>query len=202
VVIYGAAWPVDRFIGKLPMKWRHVLFWGGLRGAIGLALALSLPADLGPWQEPLQVMAFGVILFTLLVQGTTIEPVMRRLGLTELRPRPREYEMTKAKLYALQAAWRRLNEMNTDGLLSPTVWQRLSQEYRLAGQQLSDKIQLLYEQFSDLEQQELQSAQRDALRAQRSALNDMLRRGLISEEAYRELVYEVDSQLEALGETT
>jgi CPA1 family monovalent cation:H+ antiporter len=200
-VIYGTTWPVERFTGKLPMKWRHVLFWGGLRGAIGLALALSLPPGLGPWQDPLRVTAFGVVLFTLLVQGTTIQVLLRRLGLTEMRPRPKEYEMTKAKLYALQAAWRRLNEMNTDGVLSPSVWQRLNQEYRLAGQQLADQIQLLYDQYSDLEQQELEAAQRDALRVQRSALNDMLRRGLISDEAYRELVYEVDRQLEALGET-
>jgi len=201
-VIYGTTWSVERLLGKLPTKWRHVLFWGGLRGAIALALALSLPADLGPWQDPLRVMSFGAVLFTLLVQGTTIQLLLQRLGMAERRPRPKEYEMTKARLYALQAAWRRLNEMNQDGVLSPSVWQELNREYRLAGQQISDQIQLLYDQYGDLEQQELRAAQCDALRAQRNALNDMRRRGLISEEVYRELVYEVDHRLEALGEIT
>lgn len=200
-VIYGITWPIERLTGRLPLKWRHVLFWGGLRGAIGLALALSLPPDLGPWQDPLRVMTFGVVLFTLLIQGTTIQFLLQRLGLAERRPRPREYEMTKARLYALQAAWRRLNEMNRDGVLSPSVWQQLNGEYRLAGQQISDQIKLLYDEYSDLEQQELQAAQRDALRAERSALIEMLRRGLISEEIYRELVFEVDHRLEQLGET-
>jgi CPA1 family monovalent cation:H+ antiporter len=55
------------------------MFWGGLRGAIGLALALSLT---GIYAAELQVMTFGVVLFTLLVQGVTIESLIKRLGLS------------------------------------------------------------------------------------------------------------------------
>src|SRR6266496_118413 len=54
---------------EIPRKWKHILFWGGLRGAITLALALSLP-DVTPLAQvrgSLQAMAFGVVLFTLLV---------------------------------------------------------------------------------------------------------------------------------------
>ena len=39
---------LTQFNRLIPQKWRHVLFWGGLRGAIALALALSIPADFGP----------------------------------------------------------------------------------------------------------------------------------------------------------
>lgn len=48
IVVYGLLW-LSRLGGSevhVPLSWRHVLFWGGLRGAIGLALALSLPANL------------------------------------------------------------------------------------------------------------------------------------------------------------
>jgi monovalent cation:H+ antiporter, CPA1 family len=55
------------------------MFWAGLRGAVAVAMALSLPADF-PQRTLLQEITFGVVLFTLLVQGTTTDFVMRRTG--------------------------------------------------------------------------------------------------------------------------
>lgn len=57
---------------------QHVLFWGGLRGALALALALGLPPDL-PLREELITVAFGAVAFSILVQGLTIGPLMARL---------------------------------------------------------------------------------------------------------------------------
>jgi len=62
---------------RIPGSWMHVLFWAGLRGAVAVAMALSLPADL-PQRALLQEITFGVILFTLLIQGTTIGWVVDR----------------------------------------------------------------------------------------------------------------------------
>jgi CPA1 family monovalent cation:H+ antiporter len=57
-----------------------LLTWGGLRGALTAALALALPPAT-PHRETLTAMAFGVVLFTLVVQGLTLPLVIRRLGL-------------------------------------------------------------------------------------------------------------------------
>ena len=62
---------------RVPSGWLHVLFWAGLRGAVAVAMALSLPADI-PQRALLQEITFGVVLFTLLVQGTTIGWVVDR----------------------------------------------------------------------------------------------------------------------------
>jgi CPA1 family monovalent cation:H+ antiporter len=62
---------------RLPVGWLHVIFWAGLRGAVAVAMALSLPADL-PDRALLQEITFGVVLFTLLVQGTTVGQVVDR----------------------------------------------------------------------------------------------------------------------------
>ena len=62
---------------RVPKGWLHVLFWAGLRGAVAVAMALSLPADI-PQRELLQEITFGVVLFTLLCQGTTIGWVIDR----------------------------------------------------------------------------------------------------------------------------
>jgi Na+:H+ antiporter len=63
----------------LPSAWLHVLFWAGLRGAVAIAMALSLPVDF-PQRALLQEITFGIVLFTLLVQGTTVEWLIERVG--------------------------------------------------------------------------------------------------------------------------
>ncbi|WP_226702500.1 cation:proton antiporter [Microbulbifer elongatus] len=73
--------PLARFVGPpIPRNWRLILSWGGLRGVIAVALVLSLPTELPYWWT-VQSMVFGVVLFSLLVQGTTSTRLMRKLGL-------------------------------------------------------------------------------------------------------------------------
>jgi CPA1 family monovalent cation:H+ antiporter len=57
-----------------------VLIWGGLRGALSMALALALPANT-PERALITLMTFGVVLFTLVVQGLTLPLVVKRAGL-------------------------------------------------------------------------------------------------------------------------
>jgi monovalent cation:H+ antiporter, CPA1 family len=85
VVVYGLLGGIAQLIGerahwpKPPIGWLHVMFWAGLRGAVAVAMALSLPADF-PQRALLQQITFGVVLFTLFVQGTTAELVVARTG--------------------------------------------------------------------------------------------------------------------------
>ena len=65
---------------KLPLKYQHVLFWGGLRGALALALALAIP-DTVPEKMAIIVTAFLVVSFSIFVQGLTIPWFTRKLGL-------------------------------------------------------------------------------------------------------------------------
>jgi CPA1 family monovalent cation:H+ antiporter len=69
--------------------YRTVMFWGGLRGAATLALALAVTEHGGVDEETKRfvgVLATSFVLFTLLVQGTTLRPLMRLLGLDRLSP--------------------------------------------------------------------------------------------------------------------
>ncbi|MBL1256308.1 sodium:proton antiporter [Methylocystis sp. Sn-Cys] len=58
---------------------QHVLWWGGLRGALGLALALSLPPTL-PMRDEIMVATFAVVGFSIVIQGLTMPLLLRRLG--------------------------------------------------------------------------------------------------------------------------
>ena len=79
LLVYGLlpaslrALPVD----PLPKPYKPVLMWGGLRGAVALALALSLPTELNGWYT-VQSIVYGVVLFTLFVQAPAMPALVRR----------------------------------------------------------------------------------------------------------------------------
>ena len=64
-------------VEKIPLKYQRLMFVGGLRGAVTLALALGLPIELEYWWT-VQSIAFGVVLFTLFVQAPAIIPMLKR----------------------------------------------------------------------------------------------------------------------------
>lgn len=77
-LVGGAARLVRRPTGGMPIGWLHVLFWSGLRGAVAVALALSLPEAI-PQRAHLQTLTFGIVLFTLIAQGGSIQWVVRKV---------------------------------------------------------------------------------------------------------------------------
>jgi monovalent cation:H+ antiporter, CPA1 family len=86
-VAYGIGLVLPQFGFRLSRAERHIIFWGGLRGAVALAAVLSLPGGF-PHRAELLAMTYGVVLFTLLAQGLTMAEVARRLGLTAEATRP------------------------------------------------------------------------------------------------------------------
>ncbi len=67
---------------KIPWPWAHVLFWGGLKGSIPIALVVGLPINF-MYREMFLTIAFGIVLFSLVIQGLTIKPMARCLGLAK-----------------------------------------------------------------------------------------------------------------------
>ena len=84
IIIYGLAPVISRVERHVPFSWRHVAFWGGLRGALTIAMVLSLPRDF-PQHDMLVSATFSVVFFTILVQGLSMEHLVRRLKLQEAR---------------------------------------------------------------------------------------------------------------------
>jgi CPA1 family monovalent cation:H+ antiporter len=193
VSIYG----FSIFGRRIPGKWKHVLYWGGLRGAITLALALSIPniGLVGEQRFLLQSMAFGVVLFTLLVQGFTMDGLVKRLKLITRTPMQDEYERRHARFVAGRAAYEYIQRMSQQGLISEYTWQTLSTMLEKQNSDLVDAVREVLTSDPTVEAEELDTARRESLRAQRSALSGLIRDGVISDETYAYLVNEIDTAL-------
>src|SRR5262249_11460577 len=77
--VVSVALPISLLPGRgLPVNTARLLVWGGLRGAISVAMALSLPPALGADRDLLLVMTYVVVAFSVLVQGLTVGPLARR----------------------------------------------------------------------------------------------------------------------------
>ena len=79
----AAIYPISALYAK--SKWKidtehqHIMFWGGLRGALALALALGIPESV-PYKSEILTVTFGVVAFSVFAQGLTMTPLLRKLG--------------------------------------------------------------------------------------------------------------------------
>ena len=183
------------FKRDLSFSYLPVMVWGGLRGAVSLALVLGLPRYV-PDQTQLRAMTFGVVLFTLLAQATTISVLLRRLGFIGKTRRSEAYERLQGELLALRAARRHISHLHDEGALIPRAWATVREELEDREEQILAEIDDLLVQHPQLREEIVTLAHQEALRAQRAALADLAREGLLSREVMNELQSEVDRALE------
>jgi monovalent cation:H+ antiporter, CPA1 family len=94
VAVYGCC---GLFAGSslaVAAKQQHAMVWGGLRGALALALALSLPASI-PFHNEIVTVSFGVVAFSIFVQGLTMKPLLRRIGEIPSAERVATHDVTR-----------------------------------------------------------------------------------------------------------
>jgi len=84
LTVYPCCAVFSRSVLRVRDRHQHVLFWGGLRGGLALALALGLPPGV-PHRETIISVSFVVVSFSIFVQGLTMTPLLRRMGEMSLR---------------------------------------------------------------------------------------------------------------------
>jgi CPA1 family monovalent cation:H+ antiporter len=185
---------------RIPMAYRHVMAWGGLRGAISLALVLTMTAEVFGREtvDTVRVMTFGVVLFTLLIQGTTITPLIRRLGLSGKADNELEQQRHQARIAMRRAGQAEVNRLGAEGVLFTEMADALSRTYQrdVAGESAS--LRDHFRAHPELEVSMFLQARRDAIVAERSALSEMIRTGLIESSVGGDLAVELNNRLAAL----
>lgn len=200
IVVAISSWVLRYIHRPLPFRWQGVLAWGGLRGSLALAMALSLPSGVAPSspfpdRDLLQVMTFGVILFSLLVQGLTIEPLLKRLKLISGPENHEEYESIRVRRGMAIAALNEIEKLSRSGGISADIAEELRGTYAQELSRLDDSLRNMDIQDKGLRQQQLRTARRRLLQLEKSVVQQRYRDGTISEDVRRSLVENLDSHL-------
>jgi CPA1 family monovalent cation:H+ antiporter len=195
--IHNALTPRPR---DIPNNYRHVMFWGGLRGAISLALALTLTGDVfgKEFADEMRIMTFGVVLFTLVVQGTTIEKLINYLKLA-VKPQQRvTQQRLQAIIYAKRAGKQELDRMHDDDILFPEIWEAMSDIYEVEIAEAKQALNTHLHDYPELEQEVFLQAREDVLKAERAAISNAAREGFLSADLHHDMIKEADNHLAAL----
>ncbi len=201
LIVYGTMFLQNRIRATrhVSMKYQHVMYWGGLRGAVSLALALTLSGSFdGDVASTLELATFGVVLFTLLVQGTTINLLIKRLGLGQRSQAVVDQQRHQAVIYSKRAGRRELERLRREGMVLPQLWAPLDDLYAEEISKDRDLLDRHFQQNPGLETSMFLQARADAINAERSAVLDANRRGLISNEIAEEVSGDLAHRLAAL----
>jgi monovalent cation/hydrogen antiporter len=192
VVLHAPKW-----VARRVSSWRGAVFlsWGGMRGGLSLAAALALPleTDAGapfPGRDLILFLTFSVILVTLVGQGLTLPLVIRLLGLEDDGTDDRED--AKARIRAAEAALARLEELESEDWVREDTAERMRGLYRFR----NDRFRARFDDGDDGEietrSQDYQRLRRELLGAERDAILELRRSGVISDDAWYRVSRDLD----------
>lgn len=204
--VFGSVPFLNRLFTTISLRYQTVMWWGGLRGAVSLALALtvfayvdvpqpgggvvSLPSDL---RDTILLLTAGVVLFTLLVNAITMSPLIQRLGLDAPTPLDRFAEAF-AERERLRGVARTLDRLEQEGGLVPRVLEAQRERLAARNQACEEGLERLQVELSG-EGRDSEAAQvsaRVALGVERGDILHRFASGQLGEAATRALLAEVD----------
>jgi len=165
---------------NISWAWKHVFNWGGLRGSLSIALALSLPHSFAG-REDVLVLAFGVVLFSLVGQGITIKPLLNGLGVNKTHEHHTAYEQLIARIERCQAGRRALTDLRDKGMMSAKNYEELDDEYRRKLEQALHLLEQLYVKCPELQVEQRRAAQQIALYAEHDAIDRLAAQHVLSD---------------------
>jgi CPA1 family monovalent cation:H+ antiporter len=188
---------IDR---PIPIRWQHVLFLGNIKGSLSMALALSLPAGLTGRSELIAIV-FGAVLLSLVVQGVSLPWMVRRLQLGQKSEAQQWIESLQSQLISAKAAQDELESLLKTGVLSKSIYEELRASYQVKVAAAERSLRDLYNRRTDPltlaagNFSRLDAIRRRLLTAEKDALNDALRKRILSEEIVRSRVGTIDQEL-------
>jgi Na+:H+ antiporter len=183
-----------RFLGSIiPLRWMHVLVWGGIHGSVSMALALSLRPDV-PHRAEILTMTFGVVAFSIIGQGLTVKPLLRWLGIEAARED--DYDAAKARSVAYSASRRELDSLLRDHLISQAVHEMLSHELDARMQEVQQAMSAMQQRNENIANEEIRLARVRLIAAEKSSIQRSANQGLISMHVAEKLLADADRKLD------
>lgn len=199
IVTVGAL--LSRTRERIPRAWWPVLTWGGLRGGLSMVLALGLPADF-PNRELLVAMTFGVVILSILGQGLSMAPLLRGLGIVQVKESLVHYERARVTLQLTNAALTELDSMLAARRVTPEIADDLRRTYRERLSTAEAEIAAVALERTELAESERLRVSRHLLLAEKDQLIVARRTGDISQDLYESLSADADARLLHLDSET
>lgn len=200
LAIYPLLAAVGWFDRAVPLRWQHVLFLGNIKGSLSMALALSLPAGLAG-REELIAIVFGTVLLSLVVQGVSLPWLVRGLNLGSTSEAQQWIESLQSQLITAKAAQDELDALLKAGVLPKSVYEEMRSGYQVRIAAAERSLRDFYNRRTDTltkasgRNHHLDAIRRRLLLAEKNALNDALRKRVLSEDVVRNRVQAIDEQL-------
>jgi monovalent cation:H+ antiporter, CPA1 family len=180
--VYGLSSLSNRLVkSEIPPQEQTILWWGGLRGSVAIALALSLPISL-PERESIIATVFGVVLFTLLVQGLTVKPLLDKLNLLGDRALIQQYTEAIARYTALDRVLQYLNRIDKRPGIDPEFVRY--QETLITGElnRLKEEIEQLQNEYPDLQNSTNEQLRQELMATEADTYAEFVQAGYLNNE--------------------
>jgi CPA1 family monovalent cation:H+ antiporter len=182
----------------VPLSWQHLLVWGNLKGSLSMALVVSLPPAV-PQRELITTIVFGCALVSLTVQGLSLAPVARALGLGRIPESEQRWQEQQAHLLAARAGQAELDRLQHLGLVPLGVFQRLRAGYQRTIARSEKRLRDLVTVHTGEEARQTQAVRRQLLAVEREALRRAANSGMLGEEVAAGVTLDVDRAIANLG---
>jgi CPA1 family monovalent cation:H+ antiporter len=164
--------------------------WAGMRGAVSLAVALALPLDFEQ-RDLLIFLTFAVIFVTLVLQGLTLPPLIRLLGVIDDGAQE-SHEELKARLVATKAALARIEELKSEEWTRDDTLERMQNLYEYRKRRLAARAGKISDDGYEDRSFTYQTILREVLEAQRAEVVRLRNEGTISNEVMHRIERELD----------
>jgi len=187
----------------LPLRWQHVLIVGNVKGSLSMALALSLPFTL-PGRPEVITLVFSTVLVSLVGQGLSLPGFVRRLRLSEPSAQRQRLETLQLNMITAKAAQAELKHLLQFGGLPKSLYEELFATYQARIATAERELRDLYNQriadgiSTRQEQNHLDGTWRRLYLAEKGAINDAIRQGLLSDAAAQAHLQTLDEKLLSL----
>ncbi len=199
VVIGAVSVLLRRSRERLPRWWATVMCWGGIRGGLSMVLVLALPTGF-PHRQFLVNVVFGVVLVSILLQGTTMAPLLRALGIASGNDDRLRYQRARAEALAARAALGELRALGRSQAAQPSLLAELREHYRARIADADSRLRSIHLTDAMLDEEERRRLQRHLLLVEKGRILRAIQEGLTSEEAAAEVLADLDARLVLLDD--
>ena len=184
------------FKSEIPFSYQLVSYWGGLRGAVCLALALSIEEQF-PNRDLIVILTLGIALFTLLIPGTTVGKLIQNLKLN--RPSVLDqFGKSLAMLIAKREALKESSLLATMDFFSPNVVTDFTQKYQLEVKQAEQSLTQLQNELNLTKAEAQQQVYSEALAIEKQIYQELQDQGFMSESVLAQLTVMMNLKSDAV----